>query len=413
MTTFPGRERPYKIWSSNREIRKSVVAQSLVELKVRAADKLGYDNVTDLRVVLESDGTEVEDETYFQTAEKDTIFLLLKAEERWLPPGVEALKAAINAIPKIVCDALRTLELVNVPPTWSIRDDKGNVTVVLNWDQKERFRKGTDYAEPTSWRVEIHPTQPSDAQSYPTTSIPFSSTASTSRAKVSLDGLQQRPITKTLPFRTLSTDEEEDDFERIEQLSPTHDLDHDHSLCDFHCAALHRGGGHISVTRSAATSPVQEGISIPILGAGLSSSAESIEAMRATGAIPKKSSTVKGHVRFMDTEPTRIEISNNNNSESESETTEREDEQVCERYLLLVDQLSMEHKKHLNIKDIGVILERLSSKIIDIDKLEREKESQDTHNWVIKATIRGEVLREVGIIYNGHYYCIAEHPGYF
>lgn len=70
-----------------------MVAQSLLEFKLRGAEKLGYDNVSDLRVVLECDGTEVEDDTYFQTAEKDTIFLLLKSGERWLPPGVEALKA--------------------------------------------------------------------------------------------------------------------------------------------------------------------------------------------------------------------------------------------------------------------------------------------------------------------------------
>jgi len=116
----------------------------------------------------------------------------------------------------------------------------------------------------------------------------------------------------------------------------------------------------------------------------------------------------------MDAEPTKIPVTTTNgNSDSETETTEKEEEQLCERYLLLVDQLSVDQNRHLNIKDIGVILERLSSKIVDIDKLEREKESQECHNWVIKATIRGEVLREIGIIYNGQYYGIMEHPGYF
>lgn len=160
--------------------------------------------------------------------------------------------AAINAIPKIVCDALRTLELVNEPPVWSIKDEKGNVTVVLNWDQRDRYKRGAGlYAEPSSWRVEVVTTQPSDAQ-YTTTTVggrQYSSTASTSRAKLSLDGLQQRPITRTLPFGPFE-DEEEEDFERIERFpSPPTDLEpnHDHSLCDFHCAALHRGGGHISV----------------------------------------------------------------------------------------------------------------------------------------------------------------------
>ena len=167
------------------------------------------------------------------------------------------------------------------------------------------------------------------------------------------------------------------------------------------------------MSRSAATSPIQEPVGTIPLMTGIPSVADSLEAARATGAIPKKPTAAKGHVRFMDVEPTKIEISNDNNSESETETTEREEEQLCERYLLLVDQLSMEQKRHLNIKDIGVILERLSSKIVDIEKMEREKESPECHNWVIKATIRGEVLREIGIIYNGQYYCIAEHPGYF
>ena len=40
---------------------------------------------------------------------------------------------------------------------------------------------------------------------------------------------------------------------------------------------------------------------------------------------------------------------------------------------------------------IGIILERLNSKIIDVERLDRNIErSDDTHNWTIKATIRGE-----------------------
>lgn len=38
--------------------------------------------------------------------------------------------------------------------------------------------------------------------------------------------------------------------------------------------------------------------------------------------------------------------------------------------------------------------------------------SDDTHNWTIKATIRGEVMRELGVLYNSNYYAISEHPGY-
>ncbi|GIY99207.1 hypothetical protein CEXT_269291 [Caerostris extrusa] len=110
--------------------------------------------------------------------------------------------------------------------------------------------------------------------------------------------------------------------------------------------------------------------------------------------------------------PRKPKIPAQDESESDTENTANEEEQLSERYLLLVDQLSLEQNRHLSVKDLGIILERLSSKIVDVDRLERERESTDVHNWTIKATIR-EVLREIGVIYNGQYYGIMEHPGYF
>ena len=82
------------------------------------------------------------------------------------------------------------------------------------------------------------------------------------------------------------------------------------------------------------------------------------------------------------------------------------------KFLLLVDQLSVDQKHHLSIKDIGIILDRLSSKIVDVEKLSRDKEDSDIYNWTIKATIRGDVMRELGVIYNSNYYSISEHPSY-
>ena len=103
----------------------------------------------------------------------------------------------------------------------------------------------------------------------------------------------------------------------------------------------------------------------------------------------------------------------NDSSESETENTIIEDEIITsEKFLLLTDQLSVDQKKHLSIKDIGIILERLSSKIVDIERLERDSDNEDCYNWTIKAIIRGENLREMGVIYNGNYYAISEHPGY-
>lgn len=57
---------------------------------------------------------------------------------------------------------------------------------------------------------------------------------------------------------------------------------------------------------------------------------------------------------------------------SESETENAGEEAVTsEKFLLLIDQLSVDQKRHLTIKDIGIILERLSSKILDVERLDR------------------------------------------
>lgn len=103
-------------------------------------------------------------------------------------------------------------------------------------------------------------------------------------------------------------------------------------------------------------------------------------------------------------------------SESETENNHsvlEEDTTTTEKFLLLIDQLSLDQKRHLTIKDIGVILERLSSKIVDVERLDRESEAEDCYNWTIKATIRGDFLRELGVIYNGNFYAISEHPAYY
>lgn len=98
MTTEDLAGKPHKVWSCDRQTRKSVVASSLDELRTKGAAKLGYNNPFDLKVVLETDGTEVEDENYFQRAERDTIFLMLQPNEKWLPPGVEALRAGCDVV---------------------------------------------------------------------------------------------------------------------------------------------------------------------------------------------------------------------------------------------------------------------------------------------------------------------------
>ncbi|CAH2241032.1 jg4102 [Pararge aegeria aegeria] len=89
-----------------------------------------------VRLVLESDGTQVEDGDYWRTLPPNTVLLLLRPGERWYPTGVDVIKAAISAIPKIVCETIHALELHDETPSWKIMDNKGRVTVVLHWDQR-------------------------------------------------------------------------------------------------------------------------------------------------------------------------------------------------------------------------------------------------------------------------------------
>ena len=104
------------------------------------------------------------------------------------------------------------------------------------------------------------------------------------------------------------------------------------------------------------------------------------------------------------------EDSASDDSETDN-TTNDEESQLSEKVLLLLDQPSSETKNHLSIKDIGVILDRLSSKIVDVQRLDRNRD-EDCYSWTIKAIIRGDCLRELGVLYGGHYYTISEHPAH-
>uniref|UniRef100_A0A1B6DRX3 CIDE-N domain-containing protein n=1 Tax=Clastoptera arizonana TaxID=38151 RepID=A0A1B6DRX3_9HEMI len=76
---------PFKVVDSSRERRFGVVASSLQDFVIRAKEKLGM--VGGVKVVLEQDGTEVDEEEYFITLERNTSLMLLGQQEKWLPPG--------------------------------------------------------------------------------------------------------------------------------------------------------------------------------------------------------------------------------------------------------------------------------------------------------------------------------------
>lgn len=56
-------------------------------------DKLGVPASEPVRVVLECDGTQIEDGEYFRTLANNTVLLLLRQGERWYPTGVDVIKA--------------------------------------------------------------------------------------------------------------------------------------------------------------------------------------------------------------------------------------------------------------------------------------------------------------------------------
>ncbi|XP_045473876.1 uncharacterized protein LOC123680155 isoform X3 [Harmonia axyridis] len=381
-------KRPFKLWDGRRSVRKGLVVGSLDELVQRGRDKLGVSLGEPVRVVLESDGTQVEDGEYFRTLPANSVLLLLRPGERWLPAGVDVIKAvAISAIPKIVCETIHALELHDEQPSWKIMDNKGRVTVVLHWDQRSGPSRASSEA-PSPAPGKFSPSPQQVRYTSPQITVinhdDVRSAHRLSKQGTSLEGATIHVHTPECAHHVHLPRAGSPQSNGVE--------------CDFHCCALHEEGRKIAVHKSVATSPIQD-------------------AQQQTSPQPPTSR----HVRFLDVEgggrngghdKNNVQ-SEHESSESETENTVMEDEAVTsEKFLLLIDQLSVEQKRHLSIKDIGIILERLSSKILDVERLDRESESDDCYNWTIKATIRGDVLRELGVIYNGNYYAISEHPGY-
>lgn len=83
-TNYPN-GKPFKITDAERENRKGVVATSLADLTSKAGERLGISG--ELTVVLEADGTEIDDEDYFATLEPHTSLMILQAGQKWQLAG--------------------------------------------------------------------------------------------------------------------------------------------------------------------------------------------------------------------------------------------------------------------------------------------------------------------------------------
>jgi len=80
-----GRRRPFKVLDRLRTTKKGLMAGTLEELIRSGKEKLSYLAEQAVIVVLEEDGTEVDEEDYFQTLEENTELILLHSGERWSP----------------------------------------------------------------------------------------------------------------------------------------------------------------------------------------------------------------------------------------------------------------------------------------------------------------------------------------
>ena len=83
--------KPYKVLDRTRSSKKGVMASSLEEFTLTSRRKLGYPPDIGVMVVLEEDGTEVDDDDYFQTLEPNTTLMLLHVGDRWSPLGVSGV----------------------------------------------------------------------------------------------------------------------------------------------------------------------------------------------------------------------------------------------------------------------------------------------------------------------------------
>lgn len=76
--------KPVRVWSQDRKRRHGVVASSFDEAVQKGAVKLGLPDPAAVTLVLEEDGTVV-DEDYWETIPADTKLILLSADEVWKP----------------------------------------------------------------------------------------------------------------------------------------------------------------------------------------------------------------------------------------------------------------------------------------------------------------------------------------
>ena len=89
-----GQKRPFKICNASRDGKKGIACSTLEELK--RISSVRFMLSANCRVFLESDGTEVDNEEYFQFVRPQTLFMVTESNEKWIKP-VEVLPGGYKA----------------------------------------------------------------------------------------------------------------------------------------------------------------------------------------------------------------------------------------------------------------------------------------------------------------------------
>ncbi|PVD36666.1 hypothetical protein C0Q70_03652 [Pomacea canaliculata] len=87
LSLFNGGVRAYKVQSADRGTRVGVTARSLEDLVRKGREKLKIADNETVTVVIEDDGTEVDNEGFFKNLPQQTVFVFLRKGERWKGVG--------------------------------------------------------------------------------------------------------------------------------------------------------------------------------------------------------------------------------------------------------------------------------------------------------------------------------------
>ena len=91
-------KKPFRLWSFNRLKKVSLTASSLQELKTKGCDKFSVNSDDAVTIVLEEDGTEVDEEDYFEFLPADSVMMILVGSQKWQPRGSGSVDEADSAI---------------------------------------------------------------------------------------------------------------------------------------------------------------------------------------------------------------------------------------------------------------------------------------------------------------------------